>query len=284
MKVKIARKVGFCFGVKRAVAMAQRAIEDNKKIYSLGSIIHNPQVVKRLSEKGLKEARNIRAISGAAVVISSHGISPDERSAIASKAAKVIDTTCPFVLKAQRIAGKLSRDGYLVVIVGDAAHPEVRALVGFAGDKALVIKDPGAAGRSKRLKNARVAVISQTTQSPGKFSEVVRAISERSPKEIKVFNTICRDAEERQEAARRLAGSVDTMLVIGGRNSANTRRLYEVCKAALGNSHLVESQADIRASWFGRSRAVGITSGASTPDWIVRKVVQNIRLRRYLSA
>jgi 4-hydroxy-3-methylbut-2-enyl diphosphate reductase len=180
------------------------------------------------------------------------------------------------VLKAQRIAKKLSDGEYRVVILGDGKHPEVRSLVGFAGARANVVKDAAAAGGLKRVRGKKIAVISQTTQSPGMFSEVVGVISAKGPGSLKVFNTICMDAEERQEAARRLARSVDAMLVIGGRNSANTRRLYEVCKAVLGNSHLVESESDIRSSWFGGSRAVGITSGASTPDWIVKRVVKRI--------
>jgi len=293
LKVVLADRIGFCFGVKRAVNMAEAALKSNKKIYSapearngrafrrnaqtysLGSIIHNKQVVEGLARKGLKVIRDVGAAhgTGAAVVISSHGISPKVATRIRRKGLKVIDTTCPFVLNAQRIARRLANEGYKAVIVGDANHPEVKALVDFAPKGAVVVKDRVEAATLKFGKDAKISVLSQTTQSSANFLDVVKAILEKRPKELKVCNTICNDAEERQRLACELASHVGLMLVIGGKHSANTRRLYEVCRRALRNTHLVESSLELKKAWFKSVRSVGIASGASTPDWVVQQVV-----------
>jgi 4-hydroxy-3-methylbut-2-enyl diphosphate reductase len=171
----------------------------------------------------------------------------------------------------------MSDSGYKVIIVGDAGHPEVKALVDFAPNGAFVVKDAAGAKRLKLDKREKYIVISQTTQSTGNFLKVVDAISAKRPKELKVFNTICRDAEARQEAARKLARSQEAMLVVGGKNSANTRRLLEVCQNILNNSHLVETEEGLKKRWFENACSVGITSGASTPDWIVKRVVNAVK-------
>lgn len=258
--------------------MAEAALKEKSHIYSLGSIIHNKQVVNGLSKRGLKVVKDPDDISEGSCVISSHGISPRIAKSISDRGIKIIDTTCPFVLKAQKVAKALSDSGYSVVIVGDKGHPEVKALVDFVSKKAFVVKDAGGAKKLKLDKNGKYIVISQTTQSTGNFLKVVDAILAKRPKEVKVFNTICRDAEVRQEAARKLARSQEAMLVVGGKNSANTRRLLEVCRNVLVNSHLVETEADLRKRWFKDTRSVGITSGASTPDWIVRRVVRAVKM------
>lgn len=277
MKIRLAKKIGFCFGVRRAIDMAEAALRARGPIYSLGSIIHNEQVVSDLSNRGLKVAKKMSGIRRGTCVISSHGISPAVAAAIRSRGIKIIDTTCPFVLKAQKTAASMSEAGYKVIIVGDAGHPEVKALVDFAGKGALLVKDAAGAKRLKLDKNGKYIVISQTTQSTGNFLKVVDAILAKRPKEVKVFNTICRDAESRQEAARKLARSQEAMLVVGGKNSANTRRLLEVCKKVLANSYLVETEEDLRKGWFDGICSVGVTSGASTPDWMVRRVVKAVK-------
>jgi 4-hydroxy-3-methylbut-2-en-1-yl diphosphate reductase len=250
---------------------------DDSPIYSLGSIIHNKQVVQDLSKRGLKVVKAADDIKKGACVISSHGISPRIAKSMSDRGIKIIDTTCPFVLKAQKIAKSMSDSGYNVIIVGDAGHPEVRALVDFVSKKAFVVKDAEEAKPLELEKGGKYIVISQTTQSTQNFLKVVELILSKRPKELKVYNTICRDAEVRQEAARKLARSQEAMLVVGGKNSANTRRLLEVCQNILINSHLVETEEDLRKRWFKDIHSVGITSGASTPDWIVKKVVKAVK-------
>lgn len=278
-RIRITKKTGFCFGVRRAVTMAEEALDKYKSIYSLGSIIHNRQVVDNLSRKGLKVIKDIRAMKkGGAIVISSHGLSPRIAKNISKKGIRIIDTTCPFVLKAQNITAALTRAGYKVVIVGDADHPEVKALVDIAPGKVIVVKDKLEASAIRFNKNDRVGIISQTTQSTSNFLDVVKAMSENEPqKEIRIINTICNDAEERQRFARALAKRVDLMLIIGGKMSANTRRLFEVCKKILKNSHLVETEKDLKTNWLKKGSLVGLTSGASTPDWIIKRVVDKIQ-------
>jgi len=281
MPIRLAKKTGFCFGVKRAVTMAEAALKDRSAIYSLGSIIHNRQVVEGLSKRGLKVINDARLLKKGRLVIASHGISPKVAKAIAARGIKIIDATCPFVLNAQKIAKRLSGEGYEVVIIGDAGHPEVKALVDFAPKRVYVVKDEKEARELKLKKGHRVSVISQTTQSTENFLAVVGAILERKPKEIRIFNTICKDAEERQALAKELAGRVGLMLVVGGRDSANTRRLYEVCKKVLKNSHLIETEENLQRRWLKPGRSIGITSGASTPDWLVKRVVNRIRKELY---
>lgn len=280
MKVKLAEKTGFCFGVKRAVGMAEAALAKKGKISSLGSIIHNKQVVRDLSKKGLKVVRNASGIKSGTVIISSHGLSPKVAEAISARGVKIIDSTCPFVLKAQGIARSLSNEGYKVVIVGDKGHPEVRALVDFITKEKFVVKDAKEAKALRIGASDRVGVISQTTQSTANFLKTVEAILERCPNELRVFNTICNDAGTRQEAAKALARKVDLMIVIGGKDSANTRRLFEVSKGILKNSRLVETDGELKARWLNKARAVGITSGASTPDWIIKRVATRLNSKR----
>jgi (E)-4-hydroxy-3-methyl-but-2-enyl pyrophosphate reductase len=276
MKIRLADKIGFCFGVKSAIEMAEAALKNKGPICSLGSIIHNSQVVRDLSKRGLKVVKAADDVKVGACVISSHGISPRIAKSIKDRGIKIIDTTCPFVLKAQKIAKLMSGKGYNVIIVGDAGHPEVRALVDFVSKDAFVVKDPAEAKRLELGKTRKYIAISQTTQSTDNFFKVVDMLLAKKPNELKVFNTICRDAEVRQEAARKLARSQEAMLVVGGKNSANTRRLLEVCQNVLANSHLVETEEDLRKRWFKNTCSVGITSGASTPDWIVRRVVKAV--------
>lgn len=277
MRIILSERTGFCFGVKRAVNMAEEALKKNISICSLGHIIHNRQVVDDLSKKGLKVAHRGDSINSKMVVISSHGISPNVAKRIRGRGIKIIDTTCPFVLNAQRIAKNLSAKGYKVVIVGDINHPEIRALLDFVAAKAFVVKDARQALGLKVGKSEIVSIISQTTQSTKNFLEVVQVIAGKMPGELRIFNTICRDAEDRQRFAKSLAEKVDVMLVIGGKNSANTKRLLEVCKEVLNRSHLIETEKELDRNWFKKCRVIGITSGASTPDWVVNKVVNKLK-------
>lgn len=277
MRLKLARKVGFCFGVRRAVEMAEKVLKKEGKAYSLGSIIHNKQVVESLSKRGLEVIESIDDADSGVLVISSHGISPDVAGEISKRSLKLVDTTCPFVRNAQSSARSLGREGYTVIIVGDVNHPEVKALYDFAGKKVYVVKDALCLKALKLKPNERIGILSQTTQSMDNFLGVVRAIIDAKPKSLRVFNTICKDAQVRQAAARDISREVDLMLIVGGKNSANTKRLFEVCKKILRKSYLIETEGDLRSQWFKDVSVVGITSGASTPDNIVRRVAKVLK-------
>ena len=277
MRLRLARKVGFCFGVRRAVEMAESVLKKEGKAHSLGYIIHNKQVVEGLSKIGLKVIKSIDEADSGVLVISSHGISPDVAGEISKRSLKLVDTTCPFVRNAQSSARSLGEEGYAVIIVGDVNHPEVKALYDFAGKKAHVVKDAKGLKALKLKPNERIGILSQTTQSMDNFLDVVKAIIDAKPKDLRVFNTICKDAEERQAAARDISREVDLMLIVGGKNSANTKRLFEVCRKILRKSYLVETEGDLKSQWFKDVSVVGITSGASTPKTIVRRVARALK-------
>lgn len=277
MSIKLAKKIGFCFGVKRAVTMAEEALKTKGRIYSLGSIIHNKEVVRALSEKGLKVIRDIDKVRCGTIIISSHGLSPKVAEKIRLRGLEIIDTTCPFVRKAQNIARSLGEAGYTVVVVGDVNHPEIKALIDFVPKNIFVVKNRGDIKKLGLKKTDRVSVISQTTQSIENFTDVIKALAVRNFKELKVYNTICKDAETRQRYAKALAREADIMLIIGGRDSANTNRLFEVCRKISKGSHLIETGKELKSAWLKSARVVGITSGASTPDWIIEKVLERIK-------
>ena len=281
MKVRLAKRTGFCFGVKRAVLMAEEALEGKGPIYSLGSLIHNEQVVKVLEAKGLEIAKSESDVKSGTCIISSHGISPVIARRISDKGIRVIDTTCPFVLRAQKIAETKSLAGYRVIIVGEAKHPEIKALVDFVSTGAVVVKDARQARALKLDPKDRYIVIAQTTQDKANFAEAVKAVRAKRVGDLRIFNTICRDAGERQGAAMRLARTVDAIFVVGGKSSANTRRLYEVSRRQTKKAHLIETEDEIKRSWLEGVSSVGVTSGASTPKWVVNRVVKKIiRLRQ----
>jgi len=271
--VTIARGSGSCFGVRRALRMAERALEESKRpLYTLGELIHNPQVVGELQRRGLRVARSVSGVVHGTLVIRCHGASPGVLAEARRKGLEVVDATCPFVKKAQEIARLLSGEGYRVVILGDRGHPEVEAI--SAGLPAVsVVKNEA---QARGLKKARkMGVVAQTTQSFETFSRVVCLLVGKA-QELRAYNTICETTSSRQREALRLAGEVDVMVVVGGRNSANTARLYEICKSRVRRTHWVENAAELKSPWFRHAVHAGVTGGASTPDWLVRQVANRI--------
>ncbi len=272
MKIKIAENAGFCYGVMRAIKMADDAIKKYKKIYSLGPIIHNPQVVEMYEKHGLKVVESFDDID-APILIRSHGVPPETYNNIKQKGLEYIDATCPFVKEAQDYAKELYLQGYTVVIFGDKNHPEVKAHLGYADYKAYIINS---IEEAKKITANKIGIISQTTQSAERFAIVVGELS-KNTKELKVFNTICDATEKRQKSAMHLAKISDVMIVIGGKNSANTRKLYEICKQHCKNSHHIETELEIKAQWFKNMGTIGITAGASTPSYMIERVYKHIR-------
>ena len=275
MKIILAKSAGFCFGVKRATQMAFDAAEQKERICSLGPIIHSPQVVSKLEGKGVRVVGKVDELEDCAVIIRSHGVAIEELEGIRERNLEIVDATCPFVKKAQDFAAQLSRDGYLVVLVGEKDHPEVQGIVSYARDgEVRVVADRTEAEALPRT--ARMGVVAQTTQSLENLQEVVDACLKRS-KELRIFNTICDATAVRQNEARKIAAEVGLMLVIGGYNSANTNRLAQLCSELQSRTYHVETAGEIDPVWFAEVDSVGITAGASTPRWIIDEVVSRVQ-------
>jgi len=275
MRILRAENAGFCFGVKRAMKLASEATANSAKpIYSLGPLIHNPQQVRFLTQRGVHVVSDLNSLNpGDTLIIRSHGASPALLEEAKARNLTIVDATCPFVVKAQRLAQRLAAEGYQVVIVGEGDHPEVIGIMGFAGGEAWVVEK--ASDIPDLPAEPRVGVIAQTTQSLGNFREVVGALLERSD-ELKVFNTICHATTHRQEAALDIAKKVDLMIVIGGHNSANTSRLASLCAQSGVPTRHIETASELEASWLEGISAVGVTAGASTPEWIIEDVVYKL--------
>lgn len=279
LRIVVAQTAGFCYGVKRAVEMAWKAVEQSeqlgKKAATLGPIIHNPQEIERLAERDVRPQDDLAGLgAGDLIVIRAHGIPRDERNQAKASGITIMDATCPYVRRPQMLAERAARDGYLVVIVGDPNHPEIRGVKSFAGDRAIVVRS---AAEVKDLPEAeKVAILVQTTQKHEVFQAVVDACVARGFKEVKPMNTICDDTTERQADVKQLAAKVDAMVVVGGKMSANTAKLAEIAKTFTAKTHLIERAEEIDPRWFEGCTSVGIAAGASTPDWLVGEIVKKV--------
>ncbi len=279
MNIIVAPSAGFCFGVKRAVKMAIDAAETCKppeKLNTLGPIIHNPQVVKSLEEKGIYPMNGISGSGCGTIIIRSHGVKSDIMKRLKSKKVKIIDATCPFVKQAQNYIITAAGSGYFIIMVGDKNHPEVQSVISFADEhRFLIINNPD------DFKNIpvseKLALISQTTQDVNFYNYVINEVFKIAEREIIVFNTICDATKLKQDESKLLASNVDVMIVVGGYNSANTNKLEGICMAIQKNTYHIETEKELNPKWFINVNTVGITAGASTPDWIIEKVVNTIR-------
>ncbi len=268
-KIELARYSGFCFGVRRAIKLAQDAVKSKKTIYSLGPLIHNRQEVERLRKKGIHIVENLSEIKSGTLIIRSHGIHPRLVKEAKKKGLSIIDATCPFVKKVQELTTLLQKEGYRVIVVGEKNHPEILALPGVK-----VIEKVSDVEKMRTSK--KLGVVSQTTQTIENLTEVVAALVKKTS-ELRAFNTICGATARRQKEAYNMAHRCDLMLVIGGYNSANTRRLAEICKRTGTETHHIETPDQIKPSWLKGKRKIGVTAGASTPNWIIRKVMRKLK-------
>ena len=279
MKIEVASPTGFCFGVKKAIESLEKLLdaisvpagEGGSIVYSLGMPIHNPQEVARLCRKGLKVVERVEDVPpGAPVFIRAHGVPPDVKAALSERCGwRVEDGTCPFVKNAQDKAEFLSREGYPVLVLGDPNHPEVQAIAGCIRGEATVASSLSEI--QALCKKDRLGVISQTTQKPEVLGEAAAFLAPKV-RELRIFNTICGATSQRQDAIRRLAGRVDGIVVVGGRNSANTAKLVEIARS-LGSSVLwVEHSGEVTKDWFAGKKRIGIAAGASTPDWLIEEL------------
>jgi len=270
MRVILADQAGMCFGVRRALELVEAEIRKGSAPATLGPLIHNPQVVRRLEEKGVGVVRDPSEVETGSIVMPSHGVPRDVQDAAARAGLRVIDATCPFVANVHKVARRLASHGYLVVVVGDAGHSEVKAILSAAGEDAFVVGSATEA-EAHDWSGRKVGIVSQTTQTPQRFGEIVGLIAARA-KEVVAHNTICYATHDRQSAARELAPNVDAMFVVGGRNSANTNRLAEICRECGAPTFHIETADEIDVSALEGFKTVGLTAGASTPDWIIEEV------------
>ncbi|MDR2818400.1 MAG: 4-hydroxy-3-methylbut-2-enyl diphosphate reductase [Endomicrobium sp.] len=272
VEIKTAANSGFCFGVKRAIGLVEKTLNEKPEVYTLGPIIHNPQEVKRLKEKGVKILNDIDCVKSGCIILRTHGISLELLNRLEKdKTLYIIDATCPFVKKAQDIIKNLSSQETTIVIVGENSHPEVEALVSYGAGKCVVIENPREALEFKGIGDLNI--VSQTTQTPQNFNVIVEILKKRF--KVNIYNTICEATLERQESAKKLAKKVDLMIVIGGKNSGNTTRLAEICKAQTKTYH-IETIDELDAKWFNNIKTVGLTAGASTPDNIIKSVQRRL--------
>ncbi|MDD5504294.1 MAG: 4-hydroxy-3-methylbut-2-enyl diphosphate reductase [Candidatus Omnitrophica bacterium] len=268
--------IGFCFGVKRAISAAEGVIGKSKNICSLGPIIHNPFVVEQLSKKGLKVISDISQARGLFLIIRSHGMPPAIRKKARAYCAGILDTTCPFVSRSHKIVSRLRRQGYFIVMAGEKRHPEMQALIETAGPNAVVVTKPQDIRKIAAKKN-KLALVAQTTISRGIFIKIARALLACDYIECRIFDTICNDAQKRQEEARKLCLAADVICVVGGKNSANTKHLAATCRRSGAVTHHIESADELKPEWFFKAERIGIVSGASTPGSMVEDVAKKIK-------
>lgn len=282
MEVTVAKSAGFCFGVKRAVDTVYEQIEKGQKpVYTYGPIIHNEQVVEDLAARGIQVIRSeeeLERITEGTVIIRSHGVPRRICDKIKAQGLTLVDATCPFVRKIHRIVEQESEKGNHIVIIGSEPHPEVEGIKGWASGPVTVISTEEEARSFVPENGKNVSIVAQTTFNYNKFKDLVEIFSKKSY-DISVLNTICNATEERQTEARTLAGTVDTMLVIGGRHSSNTQKLYEICKEECKNTYFIETLVDLDTKPFQSFGRVGITAGASTPNKIIEEVQKHVRIK-----
>ena len=275
MEIIVARNSGFCYGVKRALQLARKTgKKPGQRIFSWGEIIHNPGVIADLRRDGIQVATSIRQLQpGDTVIIRSHGVSPAIYRALKRKKVKLVDATCPIVKKIQQTVERLSRRSGEIIIVGNKNHPEIQGLLGYSRGKARVVENEDQV-RCLPFRKRR-AVLAQSTQDGQVFSQVVGALAERT-QELQVFNTICQSTRIRQVATAELARQVDALLIIGGRNSSNTSKLYQISRRLLPSTYLIESPEEITPEMFQGVHKIGLSGGASTPPELIKKTVAAI--------
>ena len=280
MEVKVAKTAGFCFGVERAVEHVYEQIQKGQPpIYTLGPIIHNEEVVKDLEKKGVKVLPDIdclRELNEGTVIIRSHGVGKAIYDRIKQQGLCLVDATCPFVKKIHRIVQEQNQLGRRIIIIGDSSHPEVEGIQGWADERTLVVKNEKELNDLPDLRKEKLCIVSQTTFNYNKFKELVEKFSEKGY-DILVLNTICNATQERQVEAGRIASQVDAMIVVGGKSSSNTRKLYEICRKECKNTYYIQTLGDFDPESVSSVRSVGITAGASTPKNIIEEVHTNVR-------
>ncbi len=282
MEVIVAKTAGFCFGVKRAVEQVYEQIEKAERpVYTFGPIIHNEQVVEDLAQKGVRvidTEEELEAVRDAIVIIRSHGVGKHIYDLLEQNGVTVVDATCPFVKKIHRIVQEQQAAGRRGIIVGNPDHPEVQGIRGWGDEGTLVVENADQIENLPVSTKDKLCVVAQTTFNYNKFQDLVEKF-EKKGYDILVLNTICNATQERQVEAKRIASEVDAMIVIGGRNSSNTQKLYEICRKECKNTYFIQTLGDFNPECVNSVRSVGITAGASTPNQIIEEVHTNVRIK-----
>ncbi len=280
MEVKLAECAGFCFGVKRAVDTVYEHIEMGKTIYTYGPIVHNEEVVKDLQEKGVQVIENkeeLEKLSCGSVIIRAHGVPRVIYDILEEKGLECIDATCPFVKRIHNIVDKESSEGKHIIIIGNPGHPEVEGIMGWCNTPATVLETPNQALLYDPPKDKQICIVSQTTYNYNKFQYIVEIFQKKGYNDS-VVNTICNATEERQRSAQSLAKEADVMIVIGGKHSSNTRKLYEICSKECADTYFIQTLDDLHLELPKAVRLVGITAGASTPNKLIEEVQNYVRI------
>lgn len=283
MEVIVAKTAGFCFGVERAVNKVYEQInkQDGRPIYTYGPIIHNEEVVKDLEKKGVQVIETedeLRQLKEGIVIIRSHGVGRHIYDLLEENQIEIVDATCPFVKKIHRIVKEENEKGRRVIIIGNEKHPEVEGIKGWAGADTIVVESEKQIEKLTIDPEEKLSIVSQTTFNYKKFQDIVEKIS-KTRYDITVLNTICNATQERQSEARRIASEVDAMIVIGGKSSSNTQKLYEICRRECENTYYIQTVDDLEPESVSSVRSVGITAGASTPKNIIKEVHTNVRIK-----
>ena len=276
MEARIAKVAGYCYGVRRAFEIVDRTVEKvDGKVSTLGPLIHNPQAIEALQrEKGVKTLLSPESVEEGTVVVRTHGLPPEVIDRVKQKGLEVVDATCPFVTAEQNKARKLVQDGYYLFILGERNHPEMIGVLGHAEGKGVVIEGLEDLQKMEKIPT-KVGLVVQTTQKEATFQEIVSYLSTRTL-DLKIHNTICSATDELQSAARELAKTVEVMIVVGGKKSGNTQRLRIVCEEAGARSYHIETEEEILPEWLKGVEKVGVTAGASTPDFMINRVIQKL--------
>lgn len=284
MEVRLADCAGFCFGVKRAVDTVYEQLKNGKTIYTYGPIVHNEEVVRELAEKGVRvleskeELKNLKAGETIpTVIIRAHGVAKEIYDIMEANGLECIDATCPFVKKIHRIVEQKSTEGYHVIVVGDPKHPEVEGIVGWCQGPVTVLETPEQAENFVKTEGEKLCIVSQTTYNYNKFQYIVE-IFEKKGYNDSVVNTICNATEERQRSAKTIAAEADVMIVIGGKHSSNSRKLYEICQRECVHTYFIQTLDDLHLDLPKAVRLVGITAGASTPNKLIEEVQNYVRI------
>ncbi|MCJ7769288.1 MAG: 4-hydroxy-3-methylbut-2-enyl diphosphate reductase [Dehalococcoidales bacterium] len=277
MKVEKAAGIGFCMGVRRAIEILEKVAAESGGVETLGAVVHNQQVLRRLAEIGVRIVDNVSQLKGDIVVVSSHGVGPKVIEEIKSRNIEVVDTTCPFVKRAQVAARRLAEVGFFTIVFGDVGHPEVKGILGWAGDRGMATQDAAAFAAVDNTPR-HLGVLSQTTQVPADFARFAMEIINYAlvkDSEIRIIDTICHDIRRRQVDTLALAKESDLVLVVGGQTSANSRHLFELC-AKITQTYLIENADEIKKSWLRGKTQIGVTSGASTDEQTIDEVVARL--------
>lgn len=277
-KIILAETAGVCFGVERALKKSYEVTDKSEEdVYSFGPIIHNPQVVRHLEEKGVKVIDKFEDVPSGTVMIRAHGVPLGTLSVAKERGLNVVDLTCPIVKKLQHSVKRLAEEGYFIVIVGDKKHPEIIGAISYADPENVMVVENKSELEDQLFLKKRVGIVAQTTIAFDRFSEVVDEFLQRSVEEIKIFNTICDDIFNKQREAVEIAKSVDVMIVIGGKNSSNTTKIAKLCHEVNSNTYQIETADEVPSLGLDLDeKTIGVTAGASTPSWIIEEILSGL--------